>query len=72
MNEKAFIGTNLIMLAYIYLLKKQRITHKQYTVGDLFWTMERILRHSEQTNRNRKACLLTFKDDLIEIDQKYL
>ena len=44
---------DLIILAYTFLCQQARKTHKQYTVGDLFWTMEILLRKIELSRRGK-------------------
>lgn len=70
--NKMKIDCPLIVLAYIYLEKKSRVTHKKYTLVDLLETCERILQYSEQTNRFQKLPKIKFIADGLEADEKIL
>jgi hypothetical protein len=58
----------LIWLAYLYLLKKKRITHKDYTWADVFDVAERILQWAENTRGYGKK--LTFTPDELLYSEK--
>jgi len=70
----AQIGIDLITLSYLYLQKKARTTHKQYTVADLFSVCEQILKWNENPrgkNKNKNPPL-RFTDGNVEISDKIL
>jgi hypothetical protein len=60
----------LIVLAYLYLEKKRRTTHIQYTIADLLETCERILQWSEHNTLNKKEPDLEFKDGVLTISER--
>jgi hypothetical protein len=63
---------DLITLAYIYLQKKKRITHKEYTIVDLLFVCEEILRWNEQKNRFIKNNKIKFLDEELDINDKIM
>ena len=65
------IDCPLILLAYIYLEKKRRVTHKEYSYGDLLEMCERILNRSNKGNRYKKqSSIIQFKDGNLEVNEE--
>jgi len=63
------LDCHLIVLAYIYLENKRRVSHKVYTYGDLLETCERILNRSNKGNRYKKQCsIIKFNNGVLEAD----
>ena len=51
-DEGIILQVGLIELGMRYLALQRRITHKEYTIADLFEVCEKILRFSEHRRHN--------------------
>jgi len=67
-----YIDTDLITLAYNYLVLKRKTTHKEYTIADLFYICEKILQSAEKCNQHRRGLTFRFKDNHLEIYEKLI
>jgi hypothetical protein len=66
------LDIDLITLAYLYLVRKARTTHKKYTIVDVMWTAEMILTRSEHKGGGKKKDLLHFVDYETRFDEKII
>ena len=70
--ETVQIDVDIITLAFIYLNKLRRITHREYTYSDLFQKCHDIMKWAEHKNPHRKYTALSYKNGIIEVDKKII